>query len=122
MVSTLALSLFVIGLGLGPLLVGPLSEVYGRSIVYRVSYALFFAFSWPVVFAPNARTQSDFRTLPVLMPFLAVYLLFRFVTGFCVSAFMNVVGGSAADMFSNMQVGKCVSTSCPRYPSVLIQV
>lgn len=52
-VTILAISLFVEGLGLGPLLVGPLSEVYGRNIVHRVSYGLFFIFAWPVAFAPN---------------------------------------------------------------------
>lgn len=52
-VTILSISLFVEGLGVGPLLVGPLSEVYGRNIVYRVSYALFFVFSWPVAFAPD---------------------------------------------------------------------
>jgi len=51
--TVLGLSLFVLGLGLGPLLVGPLSEVYGRNIIYQVSYLLFFVFSWPVAFAPN---------------------------------------------------------------------
>jgi MFS family permease len=52
-VSILALSLYVEGLGLGPLLVGPLSEVYGRNVVYRVSLAMLFLFSIPVAFAPN---------------------------------------------------------------------
>jgi MFS family permease len=52
-VTVLGLSLFVMGLGLGPLLVGPLSEVYGRNVVYQVSYLLFFIFSWPIAFAPN---------------------------------------------------------------------
>lgn len=41
------------GLGLGPLVVGPLSEVYGRNIVYKLSYAAFFAFSFPIAFAPD---------------------------------------------------------------------
>jgi MFS family permease len=52
-VTILGLSLFVMGLGLGPLLVGPLSEVYGRNIIYQLSYLFFFIFSWPVAFAPN---------------------------------------------------------------------
>jgi MFS family permease len=63
-VTILGISLFVEGLGCGPLLVGPLSEVYGRSIIYRVSYGLFFIFSWPVAFAPNIgqyATTSDMR-------------------------------------------------------------
>lgn len=92
-VAILPVSLFSMGLALGPLLVGPLSELYGRNIVYRVSYGTLFAFSWPVAFAPNT----------------AVYLFFRFVTGFCSSAFLTVIGGTAGDMFSNKQVGDAMA-------------
>ncbi|KAF9462855.1 major facilitator superfamily domain-containing protein [Collybia nuda] len=84
-VTILAISLFIEGLGLGPLLVGPLSEVYGRNIVYRVSYSLFFMCAFPVAFAPN----------------VYVYLIFRFVMGFCGAAFLSVAGGSVSDLFSD---------------------
>ena len=47
------MSLFVEGLGLGPLVVGPLSEVFGRNIVYQISFGLLFVFTFPVAFAPN---------------------------------------------------------------------
>ncbi|KAG5730017.1 hypothetical protein E4T56_gene20192 [Termitomyces sp. T112] len=88
LVSVLSLSLFVEGLGLGPLLVGPLSEVYGRNLVYRISYGLFFLCSFPVAFAPNA----------------GVFLVFRFLGGFCGSAFLSVAGGSISDLFSDSTV------------------
>lgn len=71
-VAILGVSLFVLGLGMmflllrqflhlicprceamGPLFIGPLSEVQGRNMMYRVSYLLFFVFSWPVAFPPN---------------------------------------------------------------------
>ena len=52
-VAILGISLYVMGLGTGPLLSGPLSEVYGRNIVYRVSFVLFFAFTFPVALAPD---------------------------------------------------------------------
>ncbi|KAL0577765.1 hypothetical protein V5O48_004223 [Marasmius crinis-equi] len=87
-VTILTISLFVEGLGFGPLLVGPLSEVYGRNIIYRVSFVLLFAFSWAVAFAPN----------------ITVMLVFRFITGFCGSAFLSVAGGSVSDLFSNDEV------------------
>lgn len=58
-VSILSISLFVEGLGLGPLIVGPLSEVYGRNPIYRISYGLFFALTWPVAFAPNIGELND---------------------------------------------------------------
>lgn len=35
------------------MLIGPLSEVYGRAPIYRVSFTLFFAFSFPVAFAKH---------------------------------------------------------------------
>jgi MFS family permease len=53
LVATLGVSLFVEGLGVGPLVVGPLSEVYGRNLIYRTSFALIFAISFGVTFAPN---------------------------------------------------------------------
>ncbi|TFY76597.1 hypothetical protein EWM64_g7414 [Hericium alpestre] len=87
-VAILGISLFVVGLGVGPLSIGPLSEMYGRNIVYRVSFVLFFSFSWPVAFAPN----------------IAVYLVFRFLTGCCGATFLSVAGGSVSDMFPNNKV------------------
>ena len=52
-VAILGVSLFVLGLGLGPLVAGPLSEIYGRNIIYRVSFTLFFLCMFPVAFAPD---------------------------------------------------------------------
>ncbi|KAH9989424.1 major facilitator superfamily domain-containing protein [Russula vinacea] len=88
-VATLSISLFVIGLGVGPLFAGPISEIYGRNIVYRMSFALFFVFSFPIAFAPN----------------IGIFLTFRFATGFCGAAFLTVSGGSVSDMFPNKTVG-----------------
>ncbi|KAK7046010.1 hypothetical protein VNI00_007005 [Paramarasmius palmivorus] len=88
LVTVLAVSLFVAGFGVGPLLVGPLSEVYGRNIIYQVSFTWLFIFSWPIVFAPN----------------IAVMLVFRFLTGFCGSTFLSVAGGTVSDMFSDEAV------------------
>ncbi|KAI0283758.1 major facilitator superfamily domain-containing protein [Russula brevipes] len=88
-VAILGISLYVMGLGIGPLLSGPLSEVHGRNIVYRVSFILFFTFTFPVAFSPN----------------IATYLIFRFFTGICGAAFLSVAGGSVGDMFPNRTVG-----------------
>lgn len=87
-VTILGVSLFVAGLGVGPLLVGPLSEVYGRNIIYRISYILFLIFTFPVAFAPN----------------ITVFLIFRLLTGFCGSAFLSVAGGSVSDLFPDSRV------------------
>ncbi|KAH9979929.1 major facilitator superfamily domain-containing protein [Lactifluus volemus] len=98
-VAILGVSLFVLGLGLGPLVAGPMSEIYGRKVVYRVSFSLFFLFMFPVAFAPN----------------ISVYLVFRFISGYCGAAFLCVAGGSVSDMFSNSEVATpmAVYTICP---------
>jgi hypothetical protein len=36
--------------------------------------------------------------------YLAVYLVFRFVTGFAAAAFLSVAGGSVGDMFTDDKV------------------
>ncbi|CDO74082.1 hypothetical protein BN946_scf185043.g132 [Trametes cinnabarina] len=87
-VAILSISLYVLGLGIGPMFVGPLSELYGRNIIYRTSYVLFFAFTWPTAFPPH----------------IAVFLVFRFITGLCGAAFLSVAGGSVSDLFDNAHV------------------
>ncbi|OSC99125.1 MFS general substrate transporter [Trametes coccinea BRFM310] len=87
-VAILSISLYVLGLGIGPMFVGPLSELYGRNVIYRTSYVLFFAFTWPTAFPPN----------------IATYLVFRFITGLCGAAFLSVAGGSVSDLFDNAHV------------------
>lgn len=38
---------------------------------------------------------------------IAVHLIFRFVTGFCGSAFLSVAGGSVTDLFRDSEVAGC---------------
>ena len=43
-VGTLGLSLYVLGLAFGPMTLAPLSEYFGRSAIYVVSYGVFLLF------------------------------------------------------------------------------
>ncbi|KAJ7049930.1 major facilitator superfamily domain-containing protein [Mycena amicta] len=86
--TILSISLFVLGLGIGPLITGPFSEIYGRAIIYRISYVLLVLFGFPVAFAPN----------------LAVLIVFRFLQGMAGASFLSVAGGSVADMFAGPEV------------------
>jgi MFS family permease len=87
-VSILTVSLFVEGLGIGPLLLGPLSEFFGRWYIYVVSYTILWAWSWGVAFAPNAAT----------------HMVCRFLGGLSGSAFLSVAGGSVGDLFSDADI------------------
>ena len=80
-VATLGLSLFVIGLGLGPMALGPLSEFYGRRPIYIISFGLFLIWLIPCAVARNAGTE----------------LVSRFIDGFAGSAFLSVAGGTVGD-------------------------
>ncbi|KLT42114.1 MFS transporter [Cutaneotrichosporon oleaginosum] len=76
-------SLYVLGFGVGALFLGPLSEFYGRSIIYLVSFALFTIFNIPIATAQN----------------MGILLFFRLITGLCGAGFLSVAGGTVSDMF-----------------------
>lgn len=43
--ETFVVSVYVIGSALGPLIIAPLSEIYGRAIIYNISNGLFLGFT-----------------------------------------------------------------------------
>lgn len=83
-VATLGLTLFVFGLGLAPMLLGPLSEFYGRRPIYVIGYATFTIWLIPSAVAQNIQTM----------------LVSRFFDGLGGSAFLSVAGGTVGDMFT----------------------
>lgn len=83
-VSTLAITLYVLGLGLGPMVVSPLSEVYGRLPVYHAANAVFVAF---LAGSATSRTTAQF-------------IVFRFLSGFAGGTPLALGGGSIADVTS----------------------
>ena len=98
-VATLGLSLFVVGLGIGPMLLGPLSEFYGRRHIYMVSLAFFLIWLIPCAVAQNIQTM----------------LVARFFDGVAGSAFLSVAGGTVGDMFSRneLQAPMMIFTASP---------
>ena len=84
LIATLGLSLFIGGLGLGPMVLAPLSEFYGRKPIYIVSLLLFTIWIVPCALAQNLQTM----------------LVARFISGFVGAAFTSVAGGTVGDMFT----------------------
>ncbi|KAL4809515.1 MFS general substrate transporter [Aspergillus unguis] len=88
--SSLAVSIFVLGFAVGPLVMSPLSETYGRQPVLNCSNVLLSVWQIGCALSPN----------------MASLIIFRFLAGFGGSACLAVGGGVIADMFSLQQRGK----------------
>lgn len=74
---------FVCMLGVGPLFLAPMSETFGRRMIYLICLAVFTVLQIPCALAPNVATFVVFRTL----------------SGLFGSVGVGNGGGSIADMF-----------------------
>ena len=91
--TTLAVSIYVLGFIIGPLILGPLSELYGRMVIYRTTVT---------VYAVLSACCAVSTTIDMLT-------VFRFFAG-CFGAAPIVVGAAAvADMFPPVSRGRPVA-------------
>lgn len=88
--SSLGLSIYVLGYGMGPLIFSPLSEIpiIGRNPVYISTMWIFVILSIPTAFAQN----------------YAGLMVLRYLTGFFGSPCLASGGASLADMYSLMSL------------------
>lgn len=82
--ETFVVSIFVLGFAFGPLLVAPLSEIYGRRPVYLISNLLFC-----IMTVACALSNS-----------LGMLIAFRFLAGCAGSTPITLGGASIGDTFS----------------------
>lgn len=82
-VMVLGTALFVLGFAFGPIVWGPLSELYGRKWPLFTGFFIFAIFQIPVAVAQNLET----------------IFVCRFFGGFFASAPLAIVGGLLADLF-----------------------
>ena len=92
-VATLGVSLFVLGFAIGPLLWAPLSELYGRQVLYTGTYAALTAF------AAGCAGAQNIETLVIL----------RFFAGAFGSSPLTNAGGVISDMFNAQDRGVATS-------------
>ena len=78
---------FVVFLGIGPLILAPLSETFGRRRLYIVCFAIFSLLQIPTALSPNVRTLIAIRT----------------ISGFFGSVGIANGGGTISDMFEPSQ-------------------
>ena len=92
-VATLGISLFVLGFAIGPLIWAPLSEVYGRHLLFTITYGALTVFNAGSAGSPNIQTL----------------LVLRFFAGAFGSSPLANAGGVLADMFPASQRGIALS-------------
>ncbi|KAK5132922.1 MFS siderochrome iron transporter 1 [Meristemomyces frigidus] len=92
-IYTLGISFFVLGFAVGPLLWAPLSELFGRQVLYVTTYGML------TVFNAGAAGSNSITTLIVL----------RFFAGAFGSSPLTNAGGVIADMFAARQRGLAMS-------------
>jgi multidrug resistance protein len=93
LLGTLVVSIYVLGIALGPLLLAPLSEVYGRWILYTACSILYTVFTLACAVSTS---------LPML-------IVFRFLAGCMGANSLSVGGGTISDLFPVDQRGLAVS-------------
>lgn len=91
--AELTLSIFVLAYAIGPLFLGPLSEVYGRVHVLQMANAFFFAWTLGCAFAQNVPEM----------------IVFRLMSGLGGSAPLSIGGGVLSDTWSPDERGKAIS-------------
>ncbi|KAH8648445.1 major facilitator superfamily domain-containing protein [Xylariales sp. PMI_506] len=91
--ATCGLSLYILGLALGPMSLAPLSEYFGRSVVYIGSYGVFL-----VLLAATALVRC-----------VGGFMLLRFFSGVFAAVTVANFGGSIADMWHHHDTGIAMS-------------
>ena len=90
LLGSFAVSVFLLGYVCGPLVLAPLSELYGRTIVYHVNNVLGLIFTVACALSPS----------------IGAVIAFRFLAGVANSCPLTVGAGSIADMFPREQRGR----------------
>ena len=91
--SSLAVSIYMLGYGVGSLFFSPLSEIYGRFVVLNGSNAFFCVWLFACDLAPNLETL----------------IFFRFMAGFGGSGSQTIGGAIIADMFPVQERGRALT-------------
>jgi multidrug resistance protein len=90
---SLTLSIFVLAYAVGPLFLGPLSEMYGRVIVLQLANAFYLCFNLGCGFAQNKGQM----------------IAFRFLAGLGGSTPLAIGGGVLSDLFRPEERGRAIS-------------
>lgn len=91
--GTLVVTIYLLGFALGPLVIAPLSELYGRLYIYHACNVIFIAFTI------GCALSTD----------VGMFLAFRFLTGCAGSAPLANGGGTVADVIPQEKRGAAMA-------------
>ncbi|KAK3386678.1 putative MFS transporter [Podospora didyma] len=91
--ATLTVTIYLLGFSLGPLVLAPLSELYGRLPIYHATNLVY------VGFTVGCALSTD----------ITMFLVFRFICGCAASAPMTIGGGTVADLVPEESRGKAMA-------------
>jgi multidrug resistance protein len=91
--AAFVVSIYVLGFAVGPLFIAPLSEMYGRVILYHSCNILFVLFTTACALSPSLNTLIGFR----------------FIAGCAGSAPLTLGGGTIADMVAQDRRGAAMN-------------
>lgn len=86
--GSMTTGMYLIGLGVGALFAGTISETFGRNVIYLTTFIIFMIFIMAKALAPNYGSA----------------IVFRFLSGFFGSTPLTAAGGTIADMWSPLQM------------------
>ncbi|MCJ1401335.1 hypothetical protein MMC11_004547 [Xylographa trunciseda] len=92
-VTTLGLSMYILGFALGPLVLAPLSEYWGRNPIYIWAWLLLVIFQIPLALATNIET----------------IIVCRFIQGFFGSVPLTNTGGTVSDLWARNECGNAMA-------------
>ncbi|KAL1836324.1 hypothetical protein VTJ49DRAFT_5308 [Mycothermus thermophilus] len=91
--ATFILSVYILGFAFGPLVVAPMSEIYGRSLLYNIGNVLFTIFSICTALSKN----------------IGMMMAFRFLMGLAGCVPITIGSGSIADMMPIEMRGRAMA-------------
>lgn len=92
--SSFVVSVYLLGYVFGPLIIAPLSEMYGRRVIYTACNLLYVIFTIACALAPE----------------IGSLIVFRFFAGCAGSCPLTIGAGSIADMFPQEKRGGAMAS------------
>ncbi|KAM7221796.1 transporter C1529.01-like protein 3 [Rhypophila decipiens] len=91
--ATFVLSIYILGFAFGPLIIAPMSEIYGRSILYNIGNVLFTVFSVGTALSTN----------------MGMMMAFRFLMGLAGAVPITIGSGSISDLMPVEMRGRAMA-------------